>query len=154
MNIPVYQLRKRHNEKMYLHKIKSIIVEGSICLDNPAAVADFVNKEFDLCELAEEELYAIYVSESNNTQSVVRLSHGGINFAAVCIQSLLRHAFLCSATGFVLVHNHPTGNSTPSVQDKVVSEEIREGCDLVGLRFIDHIIIGNEVTSLRQQGVL
>jgi len=57
--------------------------------------------------------------------------------------AIFRAAFKAEAEEIIVAHNHPSGNLTPSAEDIEATECLRKGCEIVGLEFIDHIIIGS-----------
>lgn len=154
MNIPVYQLRKTAELEYYLYCIRDIQCENEIFANQPDKITDLVKQEFSLHKLAEEEVYAVYLNQRSHVKAIVRLSHGDENMTSICHRSLFRQAFLCNANGFVLVHNHPSGDTSPSKMDIELTKSLKAGCTLLGLELYDHIIIGNEYTSLRVRGLL
>jgi len=61
----------------------------------------------------------------------------------VDLGAIFRAAFKAGAEEIIVAHNHPSGNLTPSAEDIEATECLRKGCEIVGLEFIDHIIIGS-----------
>jgi DNA repair protein RadC len=60
-----------------------------------------------------------------------------------------------SAAAIILVHNHPSGDPTPSREDREITRRLKEGGDLLGIRVLDHIIIGDgSYLSFVEQGLL
>ena len=83
------------------------------------------------------------------------ISKGGIVTAHVEARDVFRPAIKRGATGLILVHNHPSGDPTPSESDLNVTTEIEKAGNLIGVKLIDHIIIGKgRYTSLRDTNVL
>lgn len=69
------------------------------------------------------------------------------------INAIEQKVLIFNATAFVLVHNHPSGDSTPSVVDIATAKTISELGDLIGIPFKDMIILGDDnYTSLKQEG--
>ena len=67
----------------------------------------------------------------------------------------MQRALLCNASRIMIAHNHPSGNSEPSREDKKTTENIRKACDLIGIPLLDHIIIGeDEYFSFKGEGLL
>jgi DNA repair protein RadC len=76
-------------------------------------------------------------------------------------RDVLRPALVHAAWGFILVHNHPSGDPTPSDADFRMTRRIREAADVIGIKFLDHVIIGCHSDtralpyfSFREAGVL
>ncbi len=72
----------------------------------------------------------------------IELSRGNADTALCEPRDVLHHVIINQATAFVLVHNHPSGDPGPSRQDLVLTQKIREACEIVRVRFVDHMIIG------------
>lgn len=154
MEIPVYQLRKTEQLEYYMYCFKSIDIEKDIVANQADIIVDLIKSEFDVHKLAEEEVYALYLNHNLCIKAIVRISHGTENMSMVCNKSLFRQAFLCNASGIILVHNHPSGNTNPSKDDIRLTEKLKDCCALLGLELFDHIIIGSDFTSLRSKGLI
>jgi DNA repair protein RadC len=61
---------------------------------------------------------------------------------------------LSSAAAIILLHNHPTGDPTPSREDLEITRRLKEAGDLLGIAVMDHIIIGEKYLSFTEQGLL
>ena len=80
-------------------------------------------------------------------------SIGDLNSAAFHPRELMKFAILSNAAGAILLHNHPSGNTNPSTQDIVATERLKKAFDIMGIRLLDHIIVGREeYTSMNEQG--
>ncbi|MBR5436354.1 MAG: DNA repair protein RadC [Muribaculaceae bacterium] len=91
--------------------------------------------------LNHEEMWAIFLSQSNRVIAKQRLSSGGITKTIVDPRVLFKAALENNATGMVLVHNHPSGNMMPSNDDDDLTRRVAEGAKVLNIRFIDHIIV-------------
>jgi len=75
---------------------------------------------------------------------------GGNNFVNIAMKDVLTEAVKTSAPKIILVHNHPSGISTPSKQDYEVTYKLENASKLLGIQLLDHIVIGkNEYTSIK-----
>ena len=80
---------------------------------------------------------------------------GSINGSIASIPNILKSGILSNAYGFLLLHNHPSGDPTPSRMDREVTERISRAGHLLGIELIDHLIIGDLCyTSLRECGCI
>ena len=83
------------------------------------------------------------------------LSLGTVKAALVDPRDIFLEALRCEAVGIILVHNHPSGDPSPSGDDLSVTARVRDAGRLLGIDLIDHVIIGNmNYTSLRDQGCI
>lgn len=94
-----------------------------------------------MCDLAEEEFWILLLNQSNKVIDKMRISTGGIDGTYADVRSILREAILQRATGITLIHNHPSGNPTPSVGDKQVTTAVYQGAQTMNIRLADHVII-------------
>lgn len=88
-----------------------------------------------------EEVIALFLNGANKTIGWIKHSSGGTCNTVVDIKMILVTALQCGATSLAIAHNHPSGNNRPSREDEKVTQRLKAGCESVGLRLIDHIII-------------
>ena len=106
-------------------------------------------------QIQNEEFWVIAINNASKVIKKVRLSVGGLDFAPVDIRLLIRVLIESGATRFAVVHNHPSGNNRPSMQDKNLTEEIRKAGNVLNLNLIDHVIIANKAFySFSDEGLL
>jgi DNA repair protein RadC len=91
--------------------------------------------------LNEEHFYVCYLNRANRVIKCSLISSGGVHGTVVDITTILKHAIAYSASGIVMMHNHPSGNLKPSDQDKKLTNNVKESCDLMSIRLLDHLII-------------
>lgn len=94
-----------------------------------------------MCDLPQEEFWILLLNQSNRVIDKVRISTGGIDGTYADVRTILREAILQRATTIALVHNHPSGNPTPSQPDKRVTTAIRQGAQTMNIQLADHIIV-------------
>lgn len=85
----------------------------------------------------------ILLNSKNIVLKVVDISFGGTNFAIIEPKEILSEAIKVQAPKIILVHNHPSGDATPSAQDFKFTDRIFEACEIVGVELLDHIVIGD-----------
>ena len=106
-------------------------------------------------DIEREEFWAIYLNQSNRIIRKERLSAGGLTGTYVDVRLIMKGALLCSATGIIISHNHPSGNEKPSTEDNRITEQIKKAADTLNIRLIDHIIItSNTYYSYVDNGML
>lgn len=89
----------------------------------------------------QESFVAMYLNRANNVIGVFDMARGGITSTVVDLRLLISVALKTVATGIILCHNHPSGNLTPSQNDKSLTRKISEACKSFDLSVLDHIII-------------
>jgi DNA repair protein RadC len=82
------------------------------------------------------------------------VSIGTLNQAIVTPRDTFKTALLSNAAAIILVHNHPTGDPNPSAEDLEVTRRLREAGELLGIKVLDHIIIGETYLSFVERGIM
>ena len=93
------------------------------------------------CDLGHEEFWVLMLNQGGRVIDKERISSGGITQTAVDVRLILRAAILRQATQIAIVHNHPSGNLRPSVEDLHLTQRVKQACEAVNIRLIDHLII-------------
>lgn len=101
-----------------------------------------------------EYFIALHLDGKNRIICVDIVSTGSLNQSIVHPRETFKTALLSSAAAIILMHNHPTGDPTPSSEDLEVTRRLREAGDLLGIKVLDHIIIGSTYYSFVERGVL
>ena len=78
------------------------------------------------------------------------VGQGSVNSAGISVRKIVETALAANATTVVLAHNHPSGNPAPSQADDTLTGRIRESANLLGVRFLDHIIIGKPTATVQR----
>ncbi len=97
-----------------------------------------------LCDLEHEEFWALLLSKSNRVIAKLKLASGGLDSTLVDVRILLKKCIEYKAIGLIVAHNHPSGNLSPSSQDRVLTRKIKSGCEIVDIVLQDHLIIGGD----------
>ena len=104
--------------------------------------------------LEREELRVVLLNTRNVVLRQVTVYQGNVSSSLVRISELYRDAVRLSATGVILVHNHPSGDATPSPDDLRLTAEALAAGRLLDIQLLDHLIVaGDGFTSLRDRGV-
>jgi DNA repair protein RadC len=101
-----------------------------------------------------EYFFAIHLDGKNRICCVDEVSVGSLNQSVVHPREVFKTALLSSAASIILVHNHPTGDSTPSREDIEITRRLKEAGEIIGVKLLDHIIIGDSYLSFASQGLL
>ncbi len=95
-----------------------------------------------LVDLSVEEFWMIVLNGANLVVEMKKMTQGGRQQTVVDVALILKFALEKSAVSLAVAHNHPSGQVKPSVEDDKVTKKLKEGCEAIGLRFLDHIIVG------------
>jgi len=126
---------------------KETIVQKKIA--SPADVYALLCK--DMAELPKEEIRIIILDVKNYVKSIVTVVKGSVNASSVTIKELLCEPIKQLASGIILVHNHPSGDTIPSRQDILLTKKVGEYAMMFDITLKDHVIIGKKgYTSLRE----
>lgn len=85
----------------------------------------------------------LLLNSKNIVQKIITISLGGTNFACLEPKDVLSEAIKIQAPKIILVHNHPSGDATPSKSDFNLTERLYEATQIIGIDLLDHIVIGD-----------
>ena len=120
-------------------------------LDRPDSVANYLRLRYS--QQDQEVMGALYLDVRNRLIAERELFRGTLTRAAVEPRAILKEGLLRSASGFILFHTHPSGDPAPSEADCYFTQRMTEAGELVGIRLVDHVILGSggRWISLRRQ---
>lgn len=102
-----------------------------------------------------EHFYVILLDTKNKIISWDEISKGDLNSSIVHPREVFKYALKLSANSIICLHNHPSGDPTPSVEDIKITKRLNDVGGLMGIELVDHIIIGyNKYVSLREKGII
>jgi DNA repair protein RadC len=105
----------------------------------------------DVCLLKEEHVFVLYLNVKGKLIEKKLLGIGTINQTLIDSKVIFKWAYKLSSSGFILIHNHPSGDERPSNADLKITVEILKQSKTLGLYFLDHIIIGNYYYSIKEK---
>jgi DNA repair protein RadC len=118
----------------------------------PADVADRLILQMG--RLEREELRVVILDTKNHVHRVTTVYQGNVSASLVRVGELFRDAVRLNAAGVILVHNHPSGDPTPSPDDLHLTAEALAAGRLLDIALLDHLVIGHDAyVSLRDRGV-
>ena len=113
----------------------------------------------DMATMAQEAFVIVTMDARNKMIARHLITLGLVDQTAVHPREVFRPAILDSASSIILVHNHPSGDTTPSAEDLRVTRQLVEASRILGIRVVDHIIIAREgegrpgYLSIREKGL-
>jgi len=126
-------------------------MKGQDALSSPQAVSDFARMK--LAAIPREVFMVIFVDAKNRVLDFKILQEGTIDRAVVYPRRVIEEALARHAAGIIFVHNHPSGDATPSSEDHQLTRSLMEAAKAIDLRILDHIVVGKEgYSSLREIG--
>lgn len=165
---------------MRLHKLKASEPTGTYLVESPVTESDILLMARQLANLRlrrgraltspkavlshlqallgdyEHEVFALlHLDSRHRVIAFQELFRGTLDGASVYPREVVKAALEHNAAAIVLVHNHPSGDPEPSQADRNLTHKLKEALNLVGVRTLDHIIVGREgCLSLAEQGYL
>jgi len=123
------------------------------CIKSPENAAALVMEEMRY--LDREHFEALLLNTKNQVLAKETISIGTLNSSAIHPRELFKAAIRRSAAGVILLHNHPSGDPTPSRQDIEVTGRLIEAGNIIGIQVLDHLVIGdNRFTSFKAKGLI
>jgi DNA repair protein RadC len=96
-----------------------------------------------LRDLQHEEFHALLLNAQHRVVGQVLVSRGILDASVVHPREVFKAAVVESAAAIVLVHNHPSGDPSPSAEDRLVTRQMRRAGETLGIPVLDHVIIGD-----------
>lgn len=148
-----YETRLNENGSNYLYEIAEYPCKEKFT--GPKEIYEMMCENFHLDYMAEEYLYALAIDAKGKPIAISQISHGSVNGSVCNPREILIRMLLAGATAFVLIHNHPSGDPTPSKLDINVTRNVLKASNLIGVEMVDHIIVGrNKYISFQKELLL
>ncbi len=127
--------------------------ETPVSFTHPEQIADYYME--DMRHLEQEEIRVMFLNTKQNLIRDLLVSKGTVNASVVTPREILIEGLRCLAVSMILVHNHPSGDPSPSESDILLTRRVQEAGNVIGISLLDHIIIGDKrFLSFRQQQII
>lgn len=127
--------------------------KDGVRLLSPETVASYYME--DMRHLTTEQIMLVMIDSKSKIQKEEIISTGTVNATILAPREIFIHALKAGAVNIILLHNHPSGDPTPSTEDISTTKRIKEAGTIIGIKLMDHIIIGdNKYISLKEIGLL
>lgn len=146
----IEQLEAYREISRRLYEVKSL---EDIRITSPSILFDILRNK----QLHEEvEAFTVIpLDTKNRVLDIIEISKGTLNCCVVHPRDVFKVAIRRNANSIIVSHNHPSGDPTPSGEDISITKRLVEAGDIIGIKVLDHIIIGNETfTSLKDKGLM
>jgi DNA repair protein RadC len=128
-------------------------IERGDVLTSPVESRTYVTTR--LRDLQHEVFACLFLDNAHRVIKFDQLFQGSINGASVHPREVVKQALACNAAAVILAHNHPSGNSQPSLADKDITKRLSDALGLVDIRVLDHLIIGDgPAFSFAERGLI
>lgn len=109
----------------------------------------------EMKELDQEHVKALLLNTKNQVLSVHTIAIGGLNRISLHPRECFKKAIAENSCSIIIVHNHPSGDPQPSQEDIAISEQLKSAGDILGIKVLDHIILGDgKYISLKEKGLI
>lgn len=123
-------------------------------VSSPFDVVDYCIRELQLNARTNENMVAFCMNTKNRIVSVYHVSAGSVNETILDVKGILRAAILSNSSRIIIVHNHPSGDPEPSMEDIQVSLKLQEACRMMDIALLDSITVGDGYVSLKERDLL
>jgi DNA repair protein RadC len=108
----------------------------------------------EMSGLDQEQLRAVLLDTKNRVQSIATIYIGSLNSSLIRVGEVFKDALRRNSAAIIVVHNHPSGDPTPSPEDVLVTREIVQAGTLLDVQVLDHLVIGQgRFVSMRERGL-
>lgn len=104
--------------------------------------------------LPHEEFHVLWLDNRHRIINCQKLFSGTIDGASIYPREVVRAALSANASAAIFAHNHPSGVAEPSAADRAITNELRDALRLIGVRILDHIVVGDRCVSMAGRGLL
>jgi DNA repair protein RadC len=142
-------------ERVSVRLVKDAPIYSENKVNSPQQAVDLVGAI--MCEMDRECICVINVKSNGIPINCSFTSLGTLNASLACPRELLKASILSNAAGIVLLHNHPSGDCSPSKEDVMLTDRMQKVCEMVGIPLQDHLIVGinnREYFSFKEKGML
>ena len=125
--------------------------------DSPSLTSPEASKQYVKLQLAmyEHEVFACLFMDNRNRVIVFEeMFRGTIDGASVYPREVVKAALKHNAAAVIFAHNHPSGVAEPSRSDEQITHRLKDALALIDVRVLDHLVVGNEVISFAERGLL
>lgn len=142
----------KYSLRMVKEKREEYRSPTKLLAESPENAERIIEDIFRLREEPEEVCVLLCLNAKNGVISAFEVSRGALSMGIMHPREIFKRAIVSNASSILLAHNHPSGDTTPSSEDIGVTKRIVEAGNIIGIRVIDHIIIGDSFISLKVEG--
>jgi len=133
-------------------RLVSLHPEDRSVIGSPLDVYNLLSAEMSF--LDQEHLKVLLLNTKNEVIATNEIYKGTVNSAGVRVAEVIRPAVRDNCPNIIIVHNHPSGDPTPSPEDVMVTRQIRSCAEMMDIRLLDHVVIGSgRYVSLKERGL-
>lgn len=122
-------------------RLSKASAKDAVVLENPSSIVDYFKEE--MRHQKQEHMKLLMLDTKSKLIGEKDISKGTVNAALITPRELFIEALANGAVYIILLHNHPSGDPTPSKNDIMLTQRVKEAGEIVGIHLLDHIVIGN-----------
>ena len=156
MRVIKYNTKLTEKQRVVLEKEVSVYCpEIDRKMNGPERIVSLARNYLRIHEKPEEYMYMLCMNSKLEMTGVFEISHGNVNSSIVGAREVFQKALLANAVSIAFIHNHPSGDCTPSREDVQITKRLMDAGNILGIQVLDHIIIGRPgFTSLKEKGYM
>lgn len=140
-------------KELFIRSIRERMETEDLCFTSPESVKAFLCSKIG--HLEHEVFWGLWMHTKHGLIVAEELARGTLKEARVYVREIVKRAIAVNAATVIFAHNHPSGNTEPSIPDKQLTDELQKALALVDVRVLDHFIVsGNQATSFADSGLI
>ena len=141
----------RYTVQLELFEIREPQPEKQVNISSPA---DVFRLCIDMTQLQQERIDVLLLDTKNNVMKRQMVFLGSLNSSIIHPREIFALAIQHRAASIIIVHNHPSGAPEPSREDIAATKQLKQAGDIIQVPLLDHVIIGDDFTSLKEEGFI
>ena len=145
-------------ELYYKYRLKMIKendgIYGCKSINNEADIKKIALDYLRMNEESEEIFVLLALDTQNRILGIFEVFRGGLNFAIITPREIFKRLMLCNANSFICIHNHPSGNTSPSNEDMVTAKNLQEWGKILEIELLDFCIVGDDFCSFCEKRLM
>lgn len=151
MTIHEYNIRLDENRLPILREGAKYNIDARIKFDNPNRIYELASEILDLENAAEEYCYVLALDNKCKLKGLYEVGHGTVDASIVDVRGIFQKALFLGASKIILMHNHPSGDPTPSADDVKLTQRVKSAGEILDIQLLDHVVVGyRNYTSLKE----
>jgi len=136
-------------------RVRLKLSEPLQCISDPETAVSILKSIYADLDADQEHVTILCLNKAHKVTGFKVLFTGGQDESIVDLKVLYRNALMLGATALVIAHNHPSGRTEPSTQDLDMTRKVLSAGEMLGIRVLDHIILGGDQwLSFREKGLI
>lgn len=155
MTVYEYNVRLNELRMPILREGAKYKVDARIVFNNPERVQNLASEILDLENAAEEYCYVLALDNKCTLKGLYEVGHGTVDVSIVDVRGIFQKALFLGASKIILMHNHPSGDPTPSEDDVKLTQRVKIAGEILDIQLLDHVVVGyRNYKSLKEIGLM